>query len=261
MKYLTNFFGAAALAVTSNIAYAAPMTAGGVVWDEFGLGGIAGSFQFQQWFSNSAFSPAGLTNNSVTIGDVGVGYLSGVGAITGLYNGRTPAGEFGGMPYCVTPGCILTFSFGGLQASANTATGFVFDTSDAWLNIYYHATVPALGGLNDALHEKITLIQSGNLWASLRFDNAVLNASSLSGVGGSFDALLSFESGLPDVMQKLSGKNSSDLFLNSSAIISTTTGRSSIATGQFESIPTPTTIALLGFGLIALAGRGRIKKQ
>lgn len=263
MKYVTSFIGAAALAISSYTVEAGTLTAGGVVWDEFGEKGIAGSINFQQWYSANSFdSASGITETGVVAGNIGFGYLTGVGVISALFDGREPNGNmFGGAPYCVTPGCLLTFSFGGLQAKSFVpGTGFIFDTSAAWLNIYYHSTVPALGAVDTNLFSKYSLIQGGSLWATLSFDGAVLNGNSLSGAGGTFEALMSIQSGLPDVVALLGNKNISDIFLNSSALINSSTGRSNIASGQFESIPAPTSIALLGLGLLGLAGGRRFKK-
>lgn len=262
MKFVTTLVGAAALAISSFSVNSAPMTAGGVVWDEYGLGGIAGSINFQQWYSPDAFdATSGITNNTLSPA-LGLGYLTGAGAIMGLFDGRTPSGDiFGGAPYCVTTGCLLTFSFGGLAVQSFSPTsGFVFNTSQAWLNIYYHSTVPALGGINTNLYTKFTQIQSGSSWAKLSFDNALLRGNDLSGAGGTFEALLSFDSGVPEVMTQLSGKNISDIFLNSSAFIGSS-GRSDLASGQFQSIPEPASIALLGLGLLGLVGGRRFRKS
>jgi len=274
MKYLNTFVGAAALALASYNVNAAPVEAGGVVWDEY-EGGIAGEIRFQQWYSADSFAGTNYIDNSanVSLADAldGNGYLSGLGVISILYDGRnftdtTVPFPFIGSEYCATGfDCVLTFAFGGLSVQSVTADGFIFDTSDAWLNIYFQEPVLVSQGLVDStLHTKFASVQSGSLWASFDFDQAILKGTDLSGAGGTFEALLSITGGNPDVIAALDvNALASDFFLNSSALIGSS-GYSNLANGQFLSttaVPAPASIALLGLGLLGLAGGRRLANR
>lgn len=272
MKYVTSFIGAAALAVASYGVDAAPVTVGGVTYDPLVNGGIAGRLDFQQWYANPLSSytvnndgVTQLTNgNSVA---VGTGLLSGVGIITNLEINRSVTGNvFSNNPlfqYCEL--CRLTFSFGGLAPTSpvtmNGQTFINFDTSASWLNIYYQdlsagdfssTQLPANAFSN------VGSYQAGQLWASLKFDSFVLNSGDPR--GGSVLSYLSFVGGNQDVLDILNFNNGvSDLFLTSSGQF-TGSDTYSTSNGQFQSIPEPASIALLGLGLLGLAGGRRFKK-
>ncbi|MDD4863051.1 MAG: PEP-CTERM sorting domain-containing protein [Alishewanella agri] len=270
MKYVTSFIGAAALAVASFGAQASPVTAGGITWDPLYNGGVAGRLDFQQWYT----SPANYTVNSqgikrLTNGNavsVGTGLLSGVGLVRNLETGRSVTGNIFGnnslFQYCEL--CRLTFSFGGLAATTPTTmngqTFINFDTSASWLNIYVQDVAAGdsqAAELPSAAYNSVNSFQSGQLWASFTFDSFVLNSGDPR--SGSVLSYLSFTGGNEDVLELLDFNNGvSDLLFTASSQF---TGSSLYATsnGQFQSIPEPASLALLGLGLLGLAGR-RFKK-
>lgn len=264
MKFVTTLVGAAALAISSFSVNAAPMTAGGVVWDEFGNEGIAGSTSFQQWFSTDPFNGNQINNNNAVAPGLG-SYLTGIGAITNLFNGRNYAELlpfFQGSGYCETgTDCILTFAFGGLKADSFVpGLGFIFDTSAAWLNIYFQSPISISGISEDDFHTKFADAQQGTLWASFEFDAALLRGTLLSGLdGGTFEALLSVTGGTAaEALDKNTGMP--DFYLLGSAFIDDSL-YSRNGNGQFNSIPEPTSIALLGLGLLGLVSRRRFMKS
>jgi hypothetical protein len=266
MKYVTSFIGAAALAVASYGVEASPVTAGGVTWDPIDNGGIGGAFQFQQWYtdaSNYTVDSNGVTKlangNAVA---PGLGLLSGVGIFNQIFDSRTLFGNLGfpsEFGYCTS--CVLSFSFGGLSISDVTPTSVGFDTSNSWLNIYYQNPINVLG-VSTTAYENVNSYQNGTLWASLKFDSFWLNGTIL---GGSVQSTLSVVGGLPDVVEALDRNvGVSDIFLQGIAQFEqgrlysgSSTGP---AAGQFATIPEPVSIALLGLGLLGLAGSRRYKK-
>lgn len=271
MKYVTSFIGAAALAVASYGVDAAPVTAGGVTWDPLDNGGISGELKFQQWYSNplASYTTSGgvttLTNGNAVA--VGTGLLSGVGLITEIFRDRplieNLLGTDSSFQYCEL--CRLSFSFGGLMATAPVTIdgqSFIhFDTSQSWLNIYYQSFSSgsiSLSNVPTTAYQNVASYQAGELWATLKFDSFILNSSDPR--GGTVTSYLSFTGGNQDVLNILNFNNGlADLILTSSGQF-VGSNLYTVSNGQFQSIPEPASIALLGLGLLGLAGGRRFKK-
>jgi len=266
MKYVTSFIGAAALAVASFNVSAATVSAGGVVWDEVANGGSLGNFNFQQWYSTTAYGVGSqgqqtITSNSAVPIMTPNAYLTGIGVFTSLNDGRQ---QFANQ-YCEgAVSCALTFAFGGLKVASLTPGEFIFDTSSAWLNVYFQSPAVASVVNNSAgsnFRNQFANVQTGTLWASFSFDTAILRAQSLSGSGGFFEAMLSVTGGLPDVVAALDRQNGmSDIAIFSQGAFALSSLYSSNGSGRVELIPAPASIALLGLGLLGLAGGRRFKK-
>ncbi|EJI84196.1 hypothetical protein AEST_30300 [Alishewanella aestuarii B11] len=266
MKYVTSFIGAAALAVASFNASAATVSAGGVVWDEVANGGVLGNFNFQQWYSTTAYGVGSqgqqtITSNTAVPILTPNAHLNGIGVFTSLNDGRLVFGN----QYCAGEvSCALTFAFGGLKVASLTPGEFIFDTSAAWLNVYFQSPAIATAvnnSSNNNYNNQFANVQNGTLWASFAFDSAILRAQALTGSGGFFEAMLSVTGGLPDVVAALDRQNGmSDIYINTQAAFGTNGNYSSGGSGRVELIPAPASIALLGLGLLGLAGARRFKK-
>lgn len=260
MKF-TNYLAAGALLLGSSAAYATPITVGGVTYDPIANGGMAGAFKFQQWYADASSYTTdvdGITTlldgNAVT---PGAGFLTGVGLFDEIEFARNLFGNIGfpsELNYCT--GCVLTFSFGGLVAQAPSASGIInFNTSQSWLNVYFQEPIP-FTSVNANSYLNVNGFQNGPLWASMKFDRFWLDGSIL---GGRVQSTLSVTGGMTDVVNALDRHDGqSDIFLQGIASIDGL--RSSAASGQFESIPAPASLAILGLGLLGLAGSRRFKK-
>ena len=88
--------------------------------------------------------------------------------------------------------------------------------------------------------------------------NFILNSSDPR--GGTVTSYLSFTGGNQDVLNILNFNNGlADLILTSSGQF-VGSNLYTVSNGQFQSIPEPASIALLGLGLLGLAGGRRFKK-
>jgi hypothetical protein len=270
---------AGALVLSSVGASAATLSAGGITWDDntTGPGGIAMQANFQQWFTETATSTdnngtADLTDDyQRVVSDTAVAgafgkELVGLGEFYSFADGRAPAGP---PSFCVTAGCELTFAFGGLVVNGLTGGGVpTFDISAAWFNVYIHQT-PDFDGigvtdttLSSTAHTKFAEAQNGTLWGAFDFASFDLDGTIL---GGESEATLEIRTnaglGLADVQSALDyntaladlGFTAGATFLNS---LYTNDGN-----GQFaNAVPEPTSLAILGLGLLGLAGSTRRKK-
>lgn len=284
MKYIKTLISASALAVASSNVSAAPVTVGGITWDNVDEG-ILSNFAFTQWYSPTDVSfdlngnpiinnPYGtgssgqstIIDNSAVTFSTPFAMLTGVGIFTNFNDGK---GLFPGFDYCADgPSCSLTFAFGGLIATAQTGDPIPFDTTNAWLNIYFQSTndgnydqtnVGLLFNNNSKASNNsvINYAQSGSLWASFKFDTAVLNPDQLNSLqGGSLEGLLSVVPtiGLSDVVAKLDKHSGmSDFYIDGAASFPSDSLYAK-GVGEAQIVPAPLSIALLGIGLVVLAG-------
>ncbi len=266
MKYATSFIGAAALAIVSFTGNASTVTAGGVVWDEVSDGGVLGNFNFQQWYTTTAYGTGSEGQNTIDFNSAvplltPKALLSGIGVFTSLNDGRN---QFASQ-YCENAmSCALTFAFGGLEVASLTPGNFVFDTSAAWLNVYFQSPANASAvnsSTSSTFHTNYAALQNGTLWASFSFDSAVLRAQTLSGSGGFFEAMLSVTGGLPDVVSALNRNiGMSDISIYSQGAFGSNGNYSDGGSGRVELIPAPASIALLGLGLLGLVGGRKFRK-
>jgi hypothetical protein len=284
---------AVALSLASAGANAAVISAGGIQWDDTGLsaGGVANQVNFQQWFIDptaTATTTVGAgsgayqqINAAVSAGAVagGVGAeLVGLGEFYSFNDSRVPTSDFNPQ-FCVVDGCELTFSFGGLIVASVGGTGPIFDTSNAWFNIYYDSTpdfttidpIDNLAGAN--AYTKYNEAQNEELWLALNFDSFLLDGTIL---GGEAEALLSVREGLGNAEAVAAWNYNSSLFgsdieftagatfKDTSTNPNTTLLYSRDGNGQALNetpVPAPSTIALFGLGLLGIAAGARRKKS
>ncbi|MFQ3198923.1 MAG: hypothetical protein ACI8R9_001582 [Paraglaciecola sp.] len=276
---------AVALSLSSLGASAAVITAGGIQWDDtiLGPGSVSAQVNFQQWFTNSptttdlgtdgivsADDYERITTNAAVGGAVGT-ELVGLGEFYSFSDGRTPNDP---PSFCVTPNCELTFAFGGLEVLTLGIAGGLnatFDTSNAWLNIYYDAGTDFDGpGVSDTTlsstaHTKFAEAQNGTLWAAFDIDSFFLDGTI---IGGEAESLLNIRNvaglGLDEVKDAwdYNGILGSDLAATLNAIFNPGALYSQTGNGLAETVvPAPSTIALFGLGLLGVAVGVRRRKS
>lgn len=287
-KLITAATIAGTILLASFSASAAPVTAGGITWDDDTTpsdGGITAQAKFQQWFIDPVATPtssangvdvlnAGVSGGAV-LGSVG-SELVGVGEYNTFSNGRDNTNA---PTFCT--GCELTFSFGGLVITSIDMNDVpTFSTAGAWFNIYFDDGTditnldgtPNFDGLGltdttlaDDAYTKYAEAQDGELWGAFEFDTFAVTIGNI--FGGFSDSTLSIVGGRADVMAALDYNNplfgGSDLSLTNSATFGLDAFHSTDSNGQmvgFSVVPEPTSLAIFGLGLLGLAGAARRKQ-
>lgn len=279
MKLLKNLAVAAVLGVSSFASQATIVNVGGISWDKDSAIDFYTGFKFNQWFTtaftdkSSPVLTAASYAGRVAAGDYSnpanlIGKeLVGAGTFDFLNEnfGATDPGAVG--PFC-TAGygtCELSYAFGGVVfTGVDPVTGrTIFDVSKSWLNIYSHSGPDFNYATSSANYANG---QNGSLFLGLTFnDFEILNNKF--GVGGSSSALLSVRGGGFGGAAALNFNTNtqtggSDLFLTASVnrgLPDGTLKGGGNATGN--TIPEPSSLAVLGLGLIGLAGMARRKKS
>lgn len=238
------------------------VSAGGIEWDTFlqnGNKAMSASIGFQQWFTNVHTTGEFLGGSSVTnavapsIGAELVG--------VGLFNGFSLGRNLFDPDFCAvgtSANCELTFAFGGLVATSLTT----FDFSNAWMNVYFDDTPDFFRGTDRPdTWTRAAEAQNGKLWASFKWDDIFFLAGS--DINGGFtSASISVEgSDLPGVVDALDyGQGQPDFQLLNNAIFFPGNTRSTGGTGNIQSVPAPSTIALFGLALLGMCAVSRRKQ-
>ncbi|MBU3020012.1 hypothetical protein KO519_20255 [Paraglaciecola agarilytica] len=282
---------ATTLALSSVSVNAAVISAGGISWDDDGLGagGVANQANFQQWFTETPTSTNSGSDStldtaddykfissssavSVTEGDpADVGKeLVGIGEFYSFSDGREPNNA---PAFCDSGSCELTFAFGGLVVDSFVGLLPIFDVSEAWFNIYIDET-PNFDGpgtsdttLGSDAYTKYAEAQDGTLFAALSFDFFNLEGTI---IGGEAEAGLSirdiFGLGLDDVKEAWNYSDvSSDLGFTAGATFDTNNLYTRDGNGQTigtpaQDVSAPSTVALFGLTLMCLVGATRRRR-
>ena len=263
MNNFKKIIAASAIALTTTVVSAGEVSVGGVTWDSTSQNnGVSAAFGYQQWNSTAAYG-TGSEGQQTLISGVAVdpvtggGQLVGVGEFTGFFEDR---GVGAGFNPNVCPSCELTFAFGGLVVESTANNQVVYNTDNAWLNIYFDNT-PNFGNgtlTRDTAYNEVADAQDGTLWASFGFDSFVVNGTLLGGVA---QIELSVVDGLADVVAALDyNQNISDIQMTNTSSFANGSLYSVQSNGQLANkIPEPTTLAIFGLALFGLAGAARRK--
>ncbi|KRS22022.1 hypothetical protein AAY72_05565 [Alishewanella sp. WH16-1] len=266
MKIFKRITAAAALIFASCSLSAAPITVGGVTWDpdwsDGGLEDFLLKYQISQWYSanNVANNSLAQMQNSY---NTAVGINTVLGSINPLATGST--GLFlagtgivnwinGSSSFCGTS-CQLTIAFGGIELNKNST----FNTTNAWLNLYVDSTSLYTDPLSNSA--EIGMAMDGQIWLSAAVNGFSLESGSVSNGQGGATLLVN-------------GGIARDNFLASPAggiAFQTGTGffntlsnaKYAAVSGQVISttIPEPSSIAILGLGLLGLVGGRKFAKR
>lgn len=236
MKYLKTLVGAAALAVASFNVSAAPVTVGGVTWDPDSAIDFRAGIEFVQDFNGDPLV-AGTE-------------LFGFGRIFSINN-----------MFNFCSGCELTFEFSGFETDGQG--GFVNNKGS--IRVYSDNT-PDYDFTGDAFNSYTAA--NGLLWLELKARDVDFLSRQPNAANPYTSGFLSVTWLLGDITAAAYGNfvpgnqpGGSDAVSDTSATFGINT-IGAVGNGNIfsQTIPEPTSIALLGLGLLGLVGGRRFKK-
>lgn len=252
---------AAALIVASSFAVQASniTTVAGVTWDTDYKAFTSKDFislgNFTQWYGTSAGSPTtGVDGNAIAVPGSVNSYLQGAGVINS-FNGKTSG------YVCNT--CQLTFTFGGMKFDGDLTDGSLFDiaasASTAFFKLYSRTSTDFKFDFeSEAQLQKVT---DGSLFLSLGLVNLQERAG-FTPLTGFIDSYWKVNGGAAalnfDTNTQLF---KSDIWFSASASVSSEPFLSGNGTAIGNTVSAPSTLAVLGLGLLGLAGVARRKKS
>lgn len=230
---------------------------------------FAATSNFSQWYQNGvAFAPAGGVAAFTTPGQLLNKYVTGAGkfnTVNGVNQvGSDPNPET--VPAIFAPGRELTYIYGGIQIIGVGGTVsnpiFTFNLANAFFSVYSDISrdYAEAGGL-------LQQINAANSDFVMPFLQGTFDSFNLNATVGTLDTLFGFADGLISVQsgaafsnfntnQRISpnGLIHADLSFTGSSQILVGSNISTVGTGEFlgNTIPEPTTVALLGLALLGL---------
>ncbi|WP_367155327.1 PEP-CTERM sorting domain-containing protein [Methylomonas sp. HYX-M1] len=252
-----NLLAASALLAVAGEASALTVSTpdGSVTWDPnyVNLSEIdwIGQFDFTQFYSTSSLAEgadpvlAGAVGINTVLGSLtgdssASGYfLSGVGEIYRI-NEANPVS-------CTTPSCELTFSFGGIGLN-NDQT---FDITNAWAKIYINDLTPNFS--NTSINQaQVDAVNEGSLFLDLEFSSLAFTSGTVE--NGVVSATFNIIGGAAQpYFDPQTLTYTADAQFNTTTNAAYSNGGNGSIYGNTQDLPEPTTIALLGLGLLGLA--------
>lgn len=254
MKLVKTLAAAAVLAMSSFATQASTITVGGVTWDPnydsgFGVEDFSSVADFAQWWSTAPTTGKVITAANLDGATTpGVGELMGIATIRGI-NG------FGSGYVCNT--CSLNLVFGGITASLSG-----FNVANSWFKVYSSPVTvdPFSAGKYVQAQQSVTATP----FLTGKFDLFTLTSGNAS--FGQSLAYLSVTGGLAkenfDTNTQNNGKSLSDLQISGTANFNGklfAQGSGMAITGN-SVVSAPSSLAILGLGLVGLAGLTRRKQ-
>lgn len=265
MKTITKAIALAGLVTLSGVSTAAVVNVGGVNFDtdyvDAGDSDFGAEFKFTQWFGDTIQTYRNINNydSAITTGTVfssldgsagGSGYfLSAVGEVDRL-NGGNMVG-----PTFMDAGLELTFALGGIELNKDQT----FNFTNAWGGLFVNSTSPNYNTPSGSQAET-TDAQSGDEWLIFSIDSLAFTSGDVQ--NGFVSASLNITGGLAQSYfdpQKV--EYSASAFFNPNGTYSSN-GNGQIQ-GNTEApvvVSAPSTLAILGLGLVGFAARRRAQK-
>jgi hypothetical protein len=271
MKLVKTLFATAALVASSFAAQATPITVGGVTWDpdyvDASDNDFIGEFKFTQWFATTTSTLGSLNNYSSAVGiNQVVSSLNGSGTNSGYF--LQGIGEFdriNGLTGGFCNNCELLYAFGGIELKNDLS----FDITNAWArvwtnNLFPDYTSPASNQaeVNDAL------VGFNMPWLDLAIVGLDFQPGSLvsdgkvsaifKATGGK--AFNNFDQGLTNGLISYTANanfSTSVTVNNPNGAKFSSGGNGSVLS---DTIPEPSSLAILGLGLLGLASAARRKQ-
>lgn len=257
MKLVKTIAAAAVLAMSSFATQASTITVGGVTWDpDFtndDYQDFTSTLTLVQWWSNAA------TTNK-TIASTNQSSANRVNPGTGELMGLTKFLDVNGSSSFVCSTCSLSLAFGGITYNSASNT---FNTVNAWWKVFSNAVA-----LNNFSSNSFSAAQSGQVFLEGNFSffglqSGGLNSGTSLGYMNVTGGLAKLQFDTNTISDSVVGITGADLQVSASVNYNTVTktqqGSGGTVTGA-SVVSAPSSLAILGLGLVGLAGLTRRKQ-